>query len=456
MAEIEIRLPKMGESVTEATITNWLKEVGDTVEMDEPLVEVATDKVDNELPSEAEGVLVKKLYEKDDVVQVGEVIAVISTDGEVSEPAPTTDATPAVEESTPEPVVEVAEPVVATATVSANGNGVGTISKSGASGKFYSPLVRSIAKAEGITVEVLDTITGTGENNRVTKKDILNFIQNGGTAAQPAAKEVAPTPQTETKPAVESAPAQKKEIHTPTVPVYEGDEIVEMDRMRKLIADHMVMSVHTSPHVTSYVEADVTDIVAWRNKVKNQFMEKEGEKITFTPIFIEAVVKAIKDFPGVNVSISGDNIIYRKNINVGMATALPSGNLIVPVIKKADQLNMVGLTKQVNDLANRARNNKLNTEDIEGGTYTVTNVGTFGNVMGTPIINQPQVAILALGAIRKVPAVVETPHGDAIAIRHKMFLSHSYDHRVVDGALGGQFVKRVAEYLEAFDVNREL
>lgn len=455
MAEIEIRLPKMGESVTEATITNWLKEVGDTVEMDEPLVEVATDKVDNELPSEAEGVLVKRLYEKDDVVQVGEVIAVISTDGEVSAPAPTTDSAPAAQESVEETAAVVAEAV--TAAVAPNGSGAGSISKTGASGKFYSPLVRSIAKAEGISIELLETINGTGENNRVTKKDILQFIENGGIAAQPATQETAPAAQTATKPAAqEAAPAAKKEIHAPTVPIYEGDQIVEMDRMRKLIADHMVMSVHTSPHVTSYVEADVTDIVAWRNRVKNQFLEKEGEKITFTPIFIEAVVKAIKDFPGVNVSVSGDNIIQRKNINVGMATALPSGNLIVPVIKKADQLNMVGLTKQVNDLANRARNNKLKTEDIEGGTYTVTNVGTFGNVMGTPIINQPQVAILALGAIRKVPAVVETPHGDAIAIRHKMFLSHSYDHRVVDGALGGQFVKRVADYLEAFDVNREL
>jgi len=444
MAEIEIRLPKMGESVTEATITNWLKEVGDTVEMDEPLVEVATDKVDNELPSEAEGVLVKKLYEVNDVVQVGDVIAIISTDGDAPAAAPTSDAAPAAE------AVEVEQEVLET--VAAPINGSAEVPKSGANGRFYSPLVRSIAKTEGISIEQLDAIQGSGENNRVTKKDILAFIENGGGTAAPAQTKAAP----KAAPAAKAAPATKTEIHTPEVPVYEGDEIVEMDRMRKLIADHMVMSVHTSPHVTSYVEADVTNIVMWRNKIKNEFQAKEGEKMTFTPIFMEAIVKAIKDFPGVNVSVSGNNIIKRKNINLGMATALPSGNLIVPVIKKADMLNLTGLTKQVNDLANRARNNKLDSDDIQGGTYTVTNVGTFGNVMGTPIINQPQVAILALGAIRKIPAVIETPQGDTIGIRHKMFLSHSYDHRVVDGALGGQFVKRVAEYLEQFDINREL
>lgn len=449
MAEIEIRLPKMGESVTEATITNWLKEVGDTVEMDEPLVEVATDKVDNELPSEAEGVLVKRLYEKDDVVQVGDVIAVISTDGEAPADTPGNDSAP-VEEK-----VEVAAPVAAAVS---NTNGAvagGELSKSGPSGRFYSPLVRSIAKAEGISMEQLETISGSGENNRVTKKDILSFIENGGVTVEKAQSAATSAPAA-TKAPTATVTASAPKIETPDVPIYEGDEIVEMDRMRKLIADHMVMSVHTSPHVTSYVEADVTNIVMWRNKIKNDFLAKEGEKMTFTPIFMEAIVKAIKDFPGVNVSVSGNNIIKRKNINLGMATALPSGNLIVPVIKKADNLNLTGLTKEVNDLANRARNNKLNSDDIQGGTYTVTNVGTFGNVMGTPIINQPQVAILAVGAIRKVPAVIETPQGDAIAIRHKMFLSHSYDHRVVDGALGGQFVRRVADYLEQFDINREL
>lgn len=445
MAEIEIRLPKMGESVTEATITNWLKEVGDTVEMDEPLVEVATDKVDNELPSEAEGVLVKKLYEVNDVVQVGDVIAVISTDGDAPAASPTTDAAPATEE------VQIEQEVLET--VAAPVNGAAEMPKTGSNGRFYSPLVRSIAKTEGISIEQLEAIQGSGENNRVTKKDILAFIENGGGTQVQAAPKTTAAPAAK---ATSTAPATKTEIHTPEVPVYEGDEIVEMDRMRKLIADHMVMSVHTSPHVTSYVEADVTNIVMWRNKIKNDFQAKEGEKMTFTPIFMEAIVKAIKDFPGVNVSVSGNNIIKRKNINLGMATALPSGNLIVPVIKKADMLNLTGLTKQVNDLANRARNNKLGSDDIQGGTYTVTNVGTFGNVMGTPIINQPQVAILALGAIRKIPAVIETPQGDTIGIRHKMFLSHSYDHRVVDGALGGQFVKRVAEYLEQFDINREL
>jgi len=448
MAEIEIRLPKMGESVTEATITNWLKEVGDTVEMDEPLVEVATDKVDNELPSEAEGVLVKKLYEKDDVVQVGDVIAVISTDGDAPADTPSSDAAPASTES-----VTIAEPSTVAAPVASvqNGASVGTLTKSGPSGRFYSPLVRSIAKTEGISMEQLETIEGSGENNRVTKKDILSYIENGVTVVAPSSR----TDKQEDIAEKATKPATKT-IEAPNVQLFPGDEIVEMDRMRKLIADHMVMSKHTSPHVTSYVEADVTNIVMWRNKVKKSFQESEGEKITFTPIFMEAIIKAIKDYPAINISVSGNNIIKRKDINLGMATALPSGNLIVPVIKKADNLNLIGLTKQVNDLANRARNNKLTSDDIQGGTYTVTNVGTFGNVMGTPIINQPQVAIMAVGAIRKEPAVIETPQGDAIAIRHKMFLSHSYDHRVVDGALGGQFVRHVADYLEQFDINREL
>lgn len=447
MAEIEIRLPKMGESVTEATITNWLKNVGDNVDMDEPLVEVATDKVDNELPSEAKGVLVKKLYEKDDVVQVGEVIAIISTGGESGSTQPTAASTPKAESA---PVAQVAIPVVAngsTETVE--------VGKSGPSGRFYSPLVRSIAKEEGISMSDLEQINGSGENNRVTKKDILNFIENGG-PIQTAPAQTTPAAKVETAQVEKTVSVATAPKAAPAVPMYEGDEIIEMDRMRKLIADHMVMSVQTSPHVTSYVEADVTNIVMWRDKVKDAFFKKEGEKITFTPIFIEAIVKAIKDFPMVNISVSGTNIIKRKDINIGMATALPSGNLIVPVIKKADNLNLIGLTKQVNELANKARMNKLSSDDISGGTYTMTNVGTFGNVMGTPIINQPQVAILAVGAIRKIPAVIETPQGDAIAIRHKMFLSHSYDHRVVDGALGGQFVRRVADYLEQFDINREL
>ena len=444
MAEIEIRLPKMGESVTEATITNWLKEIGDTVEMDEPLVEVATDKVDNELPSEAKGVLVKRLFEKDDVVQVGEVIAIISTGGASDKPA--TDSKPAVAavaESKPAVIAnKTAQPVL-----------VAEVSKNGPTGKFYSPLVRSIAKEEGISMNQLELIEGTGENKRVTKKDILNFIQNGGSTEVSVKQTQVEVVKTSNN---GSTVKEVKEHKAVEVPLWEGDELVEMDRMRRLIADHMVMSKHTSPHVTSYVEADVTNIVMWREKIKDSFFQKEKEKLTFTPIFIEAIAKAIKDFPMVNISVSGNNIIKRKSINIGMATALPSGNLIVPVIKNADMLNLVGLTKRVNSLADKARNNKLNPDDIQGGTYTVTNVGTFGNVMGTPIINQPQVAILAVGAIRKMPAVIETPYGDTIGIRHKMFLSHAYDHRVVDGALGGQFVRRVADYLEQFDLNREL
>lgn len=443
MAEIEIRLPKMGESVTEATITNWLKNVGDTVEMDEPLVEVATDKVDNELPSEAQGVLVKQLFQKDEVAQVGDVIAIISTGGDRGSSAPA---------ATNTPVTEAPETKAVVAAPSETNRIASEVEKSGPSGRFYSPLVRSIAKQEGISMATLETIEGSGENNRVTKKDILNYLENGQPSVA-AVEATAPVEKAIPTPKVEAAPTVKT---TPSIAINEGDEIIEMDRMRKLIADHMVMSVQTSPHVTSYVEADVTNIVMWREKVKDSFLKNEGEKITFTPIFIEAIVKAIKDFPMINISVSGTNIIKRKDINIGMATALPSGNLIVPVIKKADNLNLIGLTKQVNALANKARNNKLTSDDISGGTYTVTNVGTFGNVMGTPIINQPQVGIMAVGAIRKIPAVIETPQGDAIAIRHKMFLSHSYDHRVVDGALGGQFVRRVADYLEQFDINREL
>ncbi len=453
MAQIEIRLPKMGESVTEATITNWLKNIGDTVNLDEPLVEVATDKVDNELPSEAAGILVKQLFDKDQVAQVGDVIAIISTDGDGGSAA----SEPVKEVSSAS--VSVEEITKSIDTAIANGNAE-IIEKNGASGKFYSPLVRSIAEKENISMSELEALTGTGQDGRVTKTDILDYVKNRGNA------EVAPVKVETTQPVVTAnavAPVTTQlgggtiaGIKEPVITLNPGDEIVEMDRMRKLIADHMVMSVHVSPHVTSYVEADVTNIVNWRNKVKKEFEKREGESLTFTPIFMEAIAKAIKDFPGVNVSVSGTNIIVRKDINLGMATALPTGNLIVPVIKNADRLNLTGLAKSVNDMANKARNNKLKPEDIQGGTYTVTNVGTFGNVMGTPIINQPQVAILALGAIRKVPAVIETPEGDFIGIRQKMFLSHSYDHRVVDGALGGKFVKRVADYLEQFDVNREL
>lgn len=450
MAQIEIRLPKMGESVTEATITNWLKNIGDSVAMDEPLVEVATDKVDNELPSEAAGVLVQRFFEKDQVAQVGDVIAIISTDGD----APVATA-PAVETA-----AAVASQAVETAIETVQGS---ALPKSGDNNKFYSPLVRSIAQKENVSANELDAIAGSGMGGRVTKKDIISYLEtrtNGGGVQAPvtpvAAPAVTPTPSAPSTPQVAAGSSFLSNIKEPIVVPNPGDEIIEMDRMRKLIAEHMVMSTHVSPHVTSYVEADVTNIVNWRNKMKKDFEKREGENLTFTPIFMEAIVKAIKDFPMINVSVSGTNIIKRKDINLGMATALPSGNLIVPVIKNADRMNLTGIAKAVNELARNARDNKLKPEDIQGGTYTVTNVGTFGNVMGTPIINQPQVAILALGAIRKMPAVIETPHGDFIGIRHKMFLSHSYDHRVVDGALGGQFVRRVADYLEQFDPNREL
>lgn len=458
MAQIEIRLPKMGESVTEATITNWLKNIGDTIEMDEPLVEVATDKVDNELPSEVEGVLVKQLFDIDEVAQVGDVIAIISTDGA----APADDANAPAAKADVVSNVAAAEIIAEVETVAASVNGSGTMDKNGPTGKFYSPLVRSISEKEGISMTELESISGSGQGGRVTKKDIMAFISGDRKATVASTPAPAASDNSDaSKPAkvITAAPTGGgflSNIKEPIVIAGPDDEIIEMDRMRKLIADHMVMSTHVSPHVTSYVEADVTNIWNWRKKVKNSFMEKEGENITFTPIFMEAIVKAIKDFPMVNVSVSGTQIIKRKHINIGMATALPSGNLIVPVIKDADRMNLTGLTKSVNEMANKARNNKLSSDDIQGGTYTVTNVGTFGNVMGTPIINQPQVAILALGAIRKVPAVIETPDGDFIGIRHKMFLSHSYDHRVVDGALGGMFVKRVADYLEQFDVSREI
>jgi len=452
MAQVELVMPKMGESVAEATITSWLKEVGDTIEADEAVVEIATDKVDSEVPSTAQGILIKKLFNEGDVVQVGQAIAIIGSEGDVaaSTPTPASVSTP---NTVAAPVAETTSNTVVTLASDEK------LTKNSPSGKFLSPLVRSIAEKEGISGNELDSIKGTGSEGRVTKADILNYLPNRN-------KQVAtPTPVAVTTPtptpsvtATTAAPVEKSvtaHVKKQAIPLMPGDEIMEMDRMRKIIAEHMVMSKHTSPHVTSYVEADVTNIVNWRNKVKDSFKKRENENITFTPIFIEAIVKAIKDFPMVNISVDEDKIIKRKNINIGMATALPTGNLIVPVIKNADQLNLVGLTKAVNDLANRARNNKLTPDDISGGTYTLTNVGSFGNVMGTPIINQPQVAIMAVGAIRKLPAVIETPDGDAIAIRQKMFLSHAYDHRVVDGALGGMFVRRVADYLENFDINRE-
>lgn len=429
MARFELKLPKMGESVAEATVTAWLKEVGDTIEIDEAVLEIATDKVDSEVPSEVEGVLVEVLFEVDDVVQVGQTLAIIETDAEI-EATPSATAAPSKQEAAAVQEVEkqMAQAKEVTQTSIAN-----------TGDRFYSPLVRNIAQTEGISQEELDAIVGTGKEARVTKNDILTYVENRGT--QPA-KQVA------TKaPASKPAPAR--------VVASGDDEIIEMTRMGKLISKHMVDSIQTSAHVQSFVECDVTNIWNWRKKVKDAFEKREGERLTFTPIFMEAVAKALKDFPMMNISIDGDNIIKHKNVNLGMAAALPDGNLIVPVIKNADQLNLVGIAKAVNDLANRARIGKLKPDEIQGGTYTVTNVGTFGSIMGTPIINQPQVGILALGAIRKVPAVIETPDGDFIGIRYRMFLSHSYDHRVVNGALGGQFVKRVADYLEDWDINQD-
>ncbi len=448
MAKFELIMPKMGESIMEATILKWTKQVGDSIELDETVLEIATDKVDSEVPSPVEGVLKEILYNEDETVEIGKTIAIIETEGaesvetedKVEAPAPSSNGKPkeAVKEAPKAPAAQPqAQPL---AVVDSN--------------RFYSPLVKNIAKSEGISMTELETVPGTGKDGRVTKRDILNYVENRTGAPVLTATPVAPAAKVEAKP-----PVQQK-THTPPVQPatsLNGDvEIIEMDRMRKLIADHMVMSKHTSPHVTSFVEADVTNIVNWRNKVKKDFLQKHGEKITFTPIFIEALAKAINDFPMINVSVDGTNILRKKNINIGMATALPSGNLIVPVIKNADQFNLMGLTKQVNDLANRARQNKLKPEDIQGGTYTITNVGTFGNVMGTPIINQPQVAIMSVGVIKKKPAVIETPDGDFIGIRHMMYLSHSYDHRVVDGFLGGSFLRKFADYLEAFDPNRTI
>lgn len=429
----------MGESVAEASILSWLKKEGDRVTADEPLVEIATDKVNSEVPSPEDGILVSCRVNVGDTVQVGHVIAIIETGDGASAPAPASVATVA------PAAAETSAPVATSETLSPTNAVVSS------SDRFYSPLVKNIAKQENISQAELDSISGSGQNGRVTKEDLMGYISNRGdkSVAAPVAPAVSAT-----APAAPSVEAPR--VKGPTITVGPNDEIIEMDRMRRIIADHMVMSTQVSPHVTSYVEADLTNVVLWREKVKKQFEANAKTKLTFTPIFIEAVAKAIRDFPGVNASVDGNNIIMRGDINIGMAAALPSGNLIVPVIKNADQLNLVGIAKKVNDLAERARANKLTPDEIQGGTYTLTNVGSFGNVMGTPIINQPQVAILAVGAIRKKPAVIETPQGDAIAIRHMMFLSHSYDHRIVDGALGGRFVRRVADYLEEWDVNREI
>lgn len=443
MAQYELRLPKMGESVAEATIIKWVKQVGDTIQLDDTVLEIATDKVDSEVPSPVAGKLISQLCNVDDVVQVGAVIALIETDQ-------------AADNNTTETVVETpSNPETSSEEISAAIPGMEQLSQPvvsqdfSSSARFYSPLVKSIASQENIPPAELDQLKGSGADGRLTKDDLLAYI--AGNKKQGAADPVTHNPQP-----ITHNPQPATQNPQPVSSLTGTDEVIEMDRMRKLIADHMVMSKQTSPHVTSFVEADVTNMVKWRDKVKNSFEKREKEKITFTPIFIEAVSRAIKDFPMINVSVNGSQIIRKKDINIGMAAALPSGNLIVPVIKNADQLNLVGLTKAVNDLANRARSSKLKPDETQNGTFTLTNVGSFGNVMGTPIINQPQVAILAVGAIKKKPAVIETEFGDVIAIRHMMFLSLSYDHRVVDGALGGSFVRRVADYLEAWDVNREL
>ncbi|MGV9013906.1 MAG: dihydrolipoamide acetyltransferase family protein [Flavobacteriales bacterium] len=450
MPQLEILLPKMGESVAEATIIKWLKSDGDAVKADEAMVEIATDKVDSEVPAPQDGTLVKRLVNDGDIVKVGQPIAILSTGGDTGAPvaAPASAAANAGHAPNAAPQAKPA-PAQATAERSSTG------------GKFYSPLVRNIAQSERVSMEELDSIPGTGEGGRVTKKDLLEYLPRRGGTETPAS---APQPAQPIATTAHAQPDQQAPITVPAkvaAPVSKvvpgpGDELIEMDRMRKMIADHMVMSKHTSPHVTSFVEADVTNLVLWRNKVKNVFEKREGEKITFTPIFIMAIAQAIKEMPMINIQVDGTTIIKKKDINIGMAAALPSGNLIVPVVRNADRLNLVGLAKTVNDLANRARQGKLTPDEVSGGTYTVTNVGTFGNVLGTPIINQPQVAIMAMGAIRKKPAVLETPTGDVIAVRHMMYLSHSYDHRVVDGALGGRFVRRVADILEAWSMDTEI
>jgi 2-oxoglutarate dehydrogenase E2 component (dihydrolipoamide succinyltransferase) len=439
MSVVDLVMPKLGESIIEATILKWHKNVGDVIALDETLLEIATDKVDSEVPSTTAGIVTEILFNVNDIVPIGKVIARISTEtvatvtNNIDQPIATKEVAP---EAILQPTIEVEN----------------TNSTAGTN-KFYSPLVLNIASSEGVNMMELEKINGTGNEGRVTKRDILEYVANRGTNNNTSvAKEVAPI--TQQAVVVDDTKAIAVTEHKSPTTNSGNVEIIAMDRMRKLIAKHMVDSKHTSPHVTSFTEADVTNLVQWRDSVKKDFEKREGDKITFTPLFVEAIVKCIKKYPFINCSIEGDNIILKKDINIGMATALPSGNLIVPVIKNADQLNLVGLTKQVNGLANAARTNKLKPDDTQGGTFTFTNVGTFGSLMGTPIINQPQVAILAVGAIKKRPVVIETPQGDSIAIRHMMYLSMSYDHRVVDGALGATFLTAVANELENFDAKR--
>ncbi len=445
MAKLELVMPKMGESIIEATILNWVKQVGDTVEEDETILEIATDKVDSEIPSPVAGTISKILFQVDDVVPVGEVIAIIETDQDVKTTTINTEAKGASAEaesvSDPEPA---STPKTIVSAPTASPQAIPAAKTEGR--RFYSPLVRNMAKQNGITLDVLDTIPGSGANGRVTKHDMQLFLDSPHTS-NGKSKIMVQAPTTSSQTSISSSPTKS---------LNGENEIIEMDRMRRLISDHMVMSKQTSPHVTSFVEVDMSTIVSWRNRIKVQFQEKYGEKITYTPIFIQAVVKALQDFPMVNVSVDGYKIIKKNRINIGMATAMNSGNLIVPVIKNADQLSLLGLTKQVNDLAFRARDNKLKADEVQDGTFTLTNVGTFGNVMGTPIINQPQAAIMSVGIIQKKPAVIETDKGDFVGIKHLMFISLSYDHRVVDGMLGGSFLKRVSDYLEAFDATQTI
>jgi 2-oxoglutarate dehydrogenase E2 component (dihydrolipoamide succinyltransferase) len=443
MSKFELKLPKMGESVAEATLTAWLKEIGDSIEFDEPVVEIATDKVDSEVPSEKKGILIEKCFKVDDVILVGQTIAIIETD-EVDVEKETTIENPALEEKPEEIITEIhSEKELAeemTDSLEKSAKVILESEETTSSNKgFLSPLVKNMIKKEGISSKELSLINGTGKDNRITKNDILSFLSNRSLIVDDSIK------------------LNTKIIHSEKIDTSDfSDEVIEMTKMGKLISQHMTDSVKTSVHVQSFIEVDVTNIFNWRNRVKSGFESREGQKFTFTPIFIEAVAVALRQYPMMNISVADDKIILKKKINIGMATALSDGNLIVPVIKNADQLNLVGMAKSVNDLAYRARNNNLNPGDVAGGTYTVTNVGVFGSIMGTPIINQPQVGILAFGAIRKMPSVIETEEGDYIGIKKKMIISHSYDHRVVNGALGSKFIKAVKDHLENWNLNREI
>lgn len=429
MAKFELLMPKLGESVQEATIITWFKKAGDKVEEDDPILEIATDKVDSEIPSPVDGVIEKILFEVNDVVPVGTVIAIINLDGDVSVPEPTTESEREAESTASAPKTEKEAFDDSEAT------------------RFYSPLVKNIAKVENISMEELEQIEGTGSGGRVRKQDVLKYLENKKDSKATIVSEA---------PKMEASRLQEQKIQGPQVIISKGDQIIEMDRMRRMIADHMVMSKHVSAHVCNFIEVDVTSLVMWRDRVKNEFYANEKTKLSFMPVFIEATAQALKEYPGVNASVDGYNIILRKDINIGIAVALPTNNLIVPVIKNADQKNLRGLAHAVNDLADQARSNSLSPDDIQGGTFTISNFGTFKNMAGTPVINQPQVAILATGNIEKKPAVIETPQGDMIGIRHKMILSLSYDHRVVDGALGGAFLYRLKELLENFDIERKI